>query len=111
MIFSNIYSKTALILAALLLLPAVGEAKILFTGYGDFRMTAHTGSRIYGSAPADALAWEAATAIKSIAAGQDTSEPPRIRTAPPGGKVVYNGSLAEKWKIQPPIGAPWRIIR
>ncbi|MBI3553345.1 MAG: hypothetical protein HY077_12695 [Elusimicrobia bacterium] len=32
--------------------PAITEAKIQFTGYGDFQATAHTGARIYGSPPA-----------------------------------------------------------
>lgn len=60
--------------------------------------------------PFEALASEAVEAIKSISAGQGKPSSARIRPAPSGGRVVYNGPLAEKWKIPSPTGAQWRIL-
>ncbi|MBI3299171.1 MAG: hypothetical protein HYZ75_13465 [Elusimicrobia bacterium] len=44
--------RTAALLVAALLKAAAGEAKIVFTGYGNFQMTAHQSTRIHGDAPA-----------------------------------------------------------
>jgi hypothetical protein len=42
----------AVALAAALLAPSAASAKVVFTGYGDFRLNAHTPLRVYGDAPA-----------------------------------------------------------
>ncbi|MBI3553346.1 MAG: hypothetical protein HY077_12700 [Elusimicrobia bacterium] len=44
--------------------------------------------------PPDAIASSASDDIKMISGGQDRPETQRIRMAPPGGKIVYNGPLA-----------------
>ncbi|MBI3299172.1 MAG: hypothetical protein HYZ75_13470 [Elusimicrobia bacterium] len=66
------------------------------------------GAFVTSEPAADALGAEAAGAVKSLAAGREL--PARVRTAPPGGTVVYNGALAEKWGLRLPGGAAWRVL-
>lgn len=61
--------------------------------------------------PLDAMASEAVEAIRSFSEGRNQSEAARIRMAPAGGKILYNGPLAEKWKIRLPAATQWRMLR
>lgn len=60
--------------------------------------------------PINALADEAAAAIKSIAQDGPALKS-AIRTAPAGGTIIYNGHLLDKWRLGIPEGVPWRILR
>lgn len=57
----------------------------------------------------EALAPAAAAAIRTLAGGGRLPESERIRTAP-GGGLVYNAALAERWSLKIPSGR-WTPLR
>lgn len=59
--------------------------------------------------PEQALAAQAAAAIRRLASGAALAEGERIRHAPPGGIILYNAALADKWGIRVP--GKWTPLR
>lgn len=59
---------------------------------------------------ADALASRASEAIGSVLSGTSGGAP-RFEPAPGDGTLLINETLADRWKVAPPSGQRWRLVR
>lgn len=59
---------------------------------------------------AGGMSSRAAAMLDSILDGRLAAEE-RLQPAPREGALLLNAALADKWKILPPAGRPWRLLR